>query len=40
MTTHLHETTSYDADARGFFGGAADGFGGKYMPEALMRALD
>ena len=40
MTTHLHETTSYDADTRGFFGGEAAGFGGKYMPEALMRALD
>ncbi|MFT4262740.1 MAG: tryptophan synthase subunit beta [Nocardioides sp.] len=40
MTTHLSETTSFDADARGFFGGSAGGFGGKYMPEALMRALD
>ncbi len=40
MTTHLNETTSYDADARGWFGGEADGFGGRYMPEALMKALD
>ncbi|WP_300676877.1 tryptophan synthase subunit beta [Nocardioides sp.] len=40
MTTHLHETTSYDADERGFFGGPVEGFGGKYMPEALMKALD
>jgi tryptophan synthase beta chain len=40
MTTHLNEQTSYDADDRGWFGGPAEGFGGKYMPEALMKALD
>jgi tryptophan synthase beta chain len=40
VTTHLSEQTSYDADERGWFGGPLDGFGGKYMPEALMKALD
>jgi tryptophan synthase beta chain len=40
MTTHLNEQTSFDADERGWFGGPLDGFGGKYMPEALMKALD
>ena len=40
MTTHLNEATTFDADARGWFGGPIDGFGGKFMPEALMRALD
>ena len=40
MTTHLNETTSFDADAQGWFGGPAEGFGGKFMPEALMKALD
>lgn len=40
MTTHLNEATNYDADALGWFGGAAEGFGGRYMPEALIKALD
>jgi tryptophan synthase beta chain len=40
MTTHLNETTSFDADGLGWFGGAADGFGGRFMPEALIKALD
>jgi tryptophan synthase beta chain len=40
MTTHLNETTSFDADALGWYGGAADGFGGRFMPEALVKALD
>jgi len=40
MTTHINETTSFDADELGWFGGAADGFGGRFMPEALMKALD
>ena len=40
MTTHLNEHTAYDADERGWFGGPAEGFGGKFMPEALMKALD
>lgn len=31
--------SSFDADERGWFGGA-DGFGGRYMPEALVAALD
>ena len=39
MTTHIHETTSYDADEFGWFGGEAEGFGGRFMPEALMKAL-
>ena len=39
MTTHLNETTSFDADEYGWFGGEADGFGGRFMPEALMKAL-
>jgi len=40
VTTHLSETTSYDADALGWFGGPAEGFGGRFMPEALIKALD
>jgi len=40
VTTHINETTSFDADALGWYGGAADGFGGRFMPEALMKALD
>jgi len=40
MTTHLNETTSYDADPLGWFGGSAEGFGGRFMPEALIKALD
>ncbi|HZP15352.1 MAG TPA: pyridoxal-phosphate dependent enzyme, partial [Nocardioides sp.] len=39
MTTHLNETTSYDADDRGWYGGSEEGFGGRFMPEALMKAL-
>jgi tryptophan synthase beta chain len=31
---------SYDADERGWFGGPAEGFGGRFMPEALVAALD
>jgi len=40
MTTHISETTRFDADPLGWFGGSAEGFGGRFMPEALMRALD
>ncbi|HEY0890187.1 MAG TPA: tryptophan synthase subunit beta [Nocardioides sp.] len=42
MTTHLNEPANerYDADDRGWFGGPADGFGGRFMPEALVAALD
>ncbi|WP_415140282.1 tryptophan synthase subunit beta [Nocardioides sp.] len=29
-----------EADAAGWYGGRADGFGGRFMPEALMKALD
>src|SRR6195952_852289 len=39
MTTHAHAPTPYDADARGWFGGP-EGFGGRFMPEALVAALD
>jgi tryptophan synthase beta chain len=32
--------TRWEADEHGWFGGEADGWGGRYMPEALVRALD
>ncbi|GAB6984680.1 tryptophan synthase subunit beta [Nocardioides pyridinolyticus] len=31
---------SFDADERGWFGGSEKGFGGRFMPEALVAALD
>jgi tryptophan synthase beta chain len=31
---------AWDADDRGWFGGAEEGWGGRFMPEALVRALD
>ena len=40
MTTHPERTTSYDADEQGWFGDPASGFGGRFMPEALIAALD
>ena len=40
MTTHPERTTTYDADERGWFGDPGTGFGGRYMPEALVAALD
>ncbi|GAW51445.1 MULTISPECIES: tryptophan synthase subunit beta [unclassified Nocardioides] len=40
MTTHQARPPSYDADAQGWFGGAGTGFGGRFMPEALVAALD
>ena len=33
------ENTQYDADLHGWFGGAGS-FGGRFMPEALIAALD
>ena len=32
--------TSWTADERGWFGGEAEGWGGRFMPEALVSALD
>ena len=40
MTTHPERTTSYDADEQGWFGDPGSGFGGRFMPEALVAALD
>jgi tryptophan synthase beta chain len=40
MTTHPERTTTYDADAQGWFGDPVTGFGGRFMPEALVAALD
>src|SRR6185436_8279327 len=40
VTTHPERTTSYDADERGWFGAPGTGFGGRFMPEALVAALD
>jgi tryptophan synthase beta chain len=40
MNTPPPPSTSYDADARGWFGGPETGFGGRFMPEALVAALD
>ena len=40
MTTEVQRTTSYDADERGWFGGPEAGWGGRFMPEALVAALD
>ncbi len=40
MTTDPERTTTYDADALGWFGGPEEGFGGRFMPEALVAALD
>ncbi|QWF24213.1 tryptophan synthase subunit beta [Nocardioides sp. LMS-CY] len=37
MTAHL---AGFDADEHGWFGGAESGFGGRFMPEALVAALD
>ena len=37
---NLHRRSRWDADERGWFGGEAEGWGGRYMPEALVRALD
>jgi tryptophan synthase beta chain len=33
-------TSVYTEDAHGWFGGAGSGFGGRFMPEALVAALD
>ncbi len=40
MTAETTRGTSYDADALGWFGGPAEGWGGRFMPEALVAALD
>ncbi|WP_127480422.1 tryptophan synthase subunit beta [Nocardioides pantholopis] len=40
MSTRPENTTSYDADAYGWFGGPEAGWGGRFMPEALIAALD
>ncbi|MCW2843293.1 MAG: tryptophan synthase, beta chain [Nocardioides sp.] len=40
MTTEISRPTSYDADADGWFGGPETGWGGRFMPEALVAALD
>ncbi len=40
MTVQPERTTSFDADERGWFGGSEKGFGGRFMPEALVAALD
>ena len=40
MTTEVQRTTTYDADDQGWFGGPESGFGGRFMPEALVAALD
>ena len=40
MTTNVERPTSYDADAQGWFGGPETGWGGRFMPEALVAALD
>src|SRR3954454_9912114 len=40
MTTHPERTTTFDEDAQGWFGGPGTGFGGRFMPEALVAALD
>ena len=34
------ETSTFDADANGWFGDPLTGFGGRFMPEALVAALD
>jgi tryptophan synthase beta chain len=40
MTTHPERTTTFDADEQGWFGEPLSGFGGRFMPEALVAALD
>ena len=37
---NLDRRSRWDADERGWFGGEAEGWGGRYMPEALVAALD
>jgi tryptophan synthase beta chain len=32
--------SSWEADEQGWFGGPEAGWGGRYMPEALVKALD
>jgi tryptophan synthase beta chain len=40
MSTRTERPTAYDADDQGWFGPATTGFGGRFMPEALVAALD
>ncbi|MCY7395120.1 MAG: tryptophan synthase subunit beta [Nocardioides sp.] len=40
MSTQTGETTRYEADDQGWFGGPENGWGGRFMPEALVAALD
>jgi tryptophan synthase beta chain len=40
MTADVTRPTRYDADERGWFGGPEHGWGGRFMPEALVAALD
>ena len=40
MTTRPERTTTFDADEQGWFGEPQSGFGGRFMPEALIAALD
>jgi tryptophan synthase beta chain len=40
MTADVTRETGYDADERGWFGGPEHGWGGRFMPEALVAALD
>src|SRR4249919_2323493 len=37
---NVDRRSRWDADERGWFGGEAEGWGGRYMPEALVKALD
>src|SRR5215213_3392601 len=40
MTADVTRPTRYDADESGWFGGPEHGWGGRFMPEALVAALD
>lgn len=40
MSTQIGEPTRYEADQNGWFGGPENGWGGRFMPEALVAALD
>jgi len=40
MTTEPRPATHWDADEHGWFGEPGRGWGGRYMPEALVAALD
>jgi tryptophan synthase beta chain len=40
MSARTGEATRYEADDHGWFGGPETGWGGRFMPEALVAALD